>query len=30
VVDDKVTPEEAQIKYVALVEEMKNKHGYSG
>jgi diazepam-binding inhibitor (GABA receptor modulator, acyl-CoA-binding protein) len=28
VVDDGVTPEEAQTKYVALVEEMKEKYGF--
>jgi len=28
VVDDGVTPEEAQTKYVALVEEMKVKYGF--
>ncbi|KEQ67597.1 acyl-CoA-binding protein [Aureobasidium melanogenum CBS 110374] len=29
-VDEGVTPEEAQKKYVALVESLKKKHGYSG
>ncbi len=27
-VDEGITPEEAQEKYVALVEELKEKHGY--
>ncbi|KAI5200129.1 hypothetical protein E4T39_05904 [Aureobasidium subglaciale] len=29
-VDEKVSPEEAQKKYVALVESLKTKHGYTG
>ncbi|KAH0148646.1 hypothetical protein KCU82_g13431, partial [Aureobasidium melanogenum] len=29
-VDEGVTPEDAQKKYVALVESLKKKHGYSG
>ncbi|KAI5239587.1 hypothetical protein E4T42_05696 [Aureobasidium subglaciale] len=29
-VDEKVSPEDAQKKYVALVESLKTKHGYTG
>lgn len=29
-VDEGVTPQDAQKKYVALVESLKKKHGYSG
>lgn len=29
-VNEKVSPADAQKKYVALVESLKKKHGYSG
>ncbi|KAK5005458.1 acyl-CoA-binding protein [Cryomyces antarcticus] len=30
VVDDKVSPQDAQKKYIALVNSLKEKHGFSG
>jgi len=29
-VDEKVSPQDAQKKYVALVESLKKKHGFTG